>query len=324
VNTDIEKLLRDGMERFTKDVHAPAGLARAATRLHRRRVATRAAVASGTALVTAAAVVAVVTGIGGTGGPAGPARPQARTVAYLISRVETALAGTNLVFRGRTASTGQQTSITWAYGPQNRFEEFTGKGCGHATPGGGVCTHRGGSEPYLAEGTALIGGKLTDAYVTYYNREYSLLPRSGVPASACSTNSALSMGGPPVPTSHWSAFINATLACGAAKVTGHVRIGGMETTKITGTPVKVRLSPRYAKVVYQKWARATWTLYVNPKTYLPVRIYSSTQTFGGPAASTRFASVTDVRWLPPTAANVAKTLITIPPGFHRVNSPASQ
>jgi len=29
-----------------------------------------------------------------------------------------------------------------------------------------------------------------------------------------------------------------------------------------------------------------------------------------------------VRWLPPTAANTAKALVTIPAGFHRVSSPA--
>jgi hypothetical protein len=31
-----------------------------------------------------------------------------------------------------------------------------------------------------------------------------------------------------------------------------------------------------------------------------------------------------VRWLPPTAANIAQALVTIPAGFHHVNSPASQ
>lgn len=326
MNENIEELLRDGMERFTKDVHAPAGLARAATRLHRRRRAARATLAFATAAVIAA-VAAVAAGTGSAPGPAGPGGPQARTAAYVISRVETALAGTNLVFRGRTVSTGQQTSLTWAYGPQNRFEEYWPTTDYRARVVNGQRLWdfppnlRG--QPYLAQGTALIGGKLTGVYVTYYNRKWSLSPQA-IPASACSATSALEMGGPPVPTSHWSAFINATLACGAAKVTGHARTDGMVTTKITGTPVKVKLSPRYAKVVGQKWARATWTLYVNPKTYLPVRIYSSTQTFGGPAASTRFASVTDVRWLPPSAANVAKTLVTIPPGFRQVSSPADQ
>jgi hypothetical protein len=37
-----------------------------------------------------------------------------------------------------------------------------------------------------------------------------------------------------------------------------------------------------------------------------------------------FTSVTDVQWLPPTAANIAKTLVTIPPGFRHVKSLADQ
>jgi hypothetical protein len=34
--------------------------------------------------------------------------------------------------------------------------------------------------------------------------------------------------------------------------------------------------------------------------------------------------VTQVRWLPPTKANIAKALVTIPPGYQQVSSPASQ
>jgi hypothetical protein len=34
--------------------------------------------------------------------------------------------------------------------------------------------------------------------------------------------------------------------------------------------------------------------------------------------------VTDVKWLPPTAANIARTLVTIPAGFRQVSSPADQ
>jgi hypothetical protein len=120
------------------------------------------------------------------------------------------------------------------------------------------------------------------------------------------------------------AFINATLACGAATVTGHVEINRTETTKITGRPVTVKLSKGYGKSVGAKWATARWTLYVNSRTFLPVRIYGSTETFGGPAATHTFSSVTNVRWLPPTAANIAMTLVTIPAGFLRVRSPSDQ
>jgi hypothetical protein len=34
--------------------------------------------------------------------------------------------------------------------------------------------------------------------------------------------------------------------------------------------------------------------------------------------------VIDVQWLPPTRANIAKTLVTIPAGFHQVSSAAQQ
>ena len=187
-----------------------------------------------------------------------------------------------------------------------------------------TCSGHGGSVLAFASGTALVGGKLVGADVTYFDRSYSLSPLRGEPrqANACSTASALVMGGPPMPVGHWSDFIRATLACGAANVTGHVRIDGVDTTKITGVPVTVRLSKGYAGAVRERWARARWILYVNPRTYLPVRMYGSTQTFGGPGRGTLFASVTDVRWLPPTAANTAKALVTIPAGFHRVSSPA--
>ena len=49
-----------------------------------------------------------------------------------------------------------------------------------------------------------------------------------------------------------------------------------------------------------------------------------TETSGSSGGHTRFMSVTNVRWLPPTAANRAKALVTIPPGYHRVSSAASQ
>jgi hypothetical protein len=323
MNTDVEELLRDGMERFTAGVQAPAGLAHRASRLRRQRMAVRAAVACGTAAVTATAVVAVAAGAGSGPAQAGPGKAEARTTAYVISRVENALAGQHLVLRGRTSGGDWGPASSWAYGPQNRFEELTGSDCGHALPNGN-CTHRGGSEPYVAAGNALIGGKLTGVYVTYYNRKWSLLPEGSIPASACSRTGALEMGGPPIPTSNWPAFIHATLACGAATVTGHVQIDGMETLRITGSPITERLKANYAKVIHEKWLSSRWTLYVDPKTYLPVRLSSSGRTYGGPAPSTYSTSVTDMQWLPPNAANIARTLVTIPAGFHQVSSPADQ
>ena len=43
MNTDVEDLLREGMERFTADLRAPAGIIHQAARRQRRRVALRSA-----------------------------------------------------------------------------------------------------------------------------------------------------------------------------------------------------------------------------------------------------------------------------------------
>ena len=176
----------------------------------------------------------------------------------------------------------------------------------------------------MADGTALVGGKLVSAYVTYYNREFSLSRLVPTAARACSTTAALELGGPSTVTSHWPAFIGATLRCGAATVTGHVRVDGVETTKITGKPVTIRLPAAEARDIGEKWTTARWAVYVNPTTYLPVRMEGSSTTFGGRWPSSTSSSVTDVKWLPPTAANIAKTLVTIPAGFRQVSSPADQ
>lgn len=324
MKTDVEELLREGMERFTTGVRAPGGLARAAAHLHRRRLAVRAAVACGTAAVTAAAVIVATGAVSGSSARPAASGAQERAAAYVVKRVENALTGQNLVYRGQVMGSDGEPSIVWAYGPRSRWEEFTGRACGHTGPGG-ECSHRGGSERYLAEGTALVKGKLTNAYVTYFDRKYSLSAiSSSPPPSACATARGLGMGGPLIPTDNWSAFISATLACGAASVTGHVWINGVETTRITGKPVTAGLKRNYAKAVHEEWTRVRWTLYVDPTTYLPVRILGSTATFGGSGGSTLYSLVTNVRWLPPTAANIAKATLTIPAGFHRVSSPANQ
>jgi hypothetical protein len=318
MNGDIEELLREGVDRFTADVQVPVDVvARARTRVRRRRIATRAALACGIAAVTAAAVIAATGGAGVTGGGM-----QARTTAYVVSRVEKALASQHLVLRGQTTGGGWGPSISWAYGPRHRFEELTGSSCGHALPDGS-CTHRGESEPYLAQGTALVGGKLTSVYLSYFNRKWSVISEFIAP-NACSSTGTLEMGGPPPATGNWPAFIKATLACGAATVTGHALIGGVDTLKITGSPVTIKLPQDQAKAYRETWLRERWTLYVNPTTYLPVRLSSSSEMFGGPAPSTRSASVTDMQWLQPTAANIANALVTIPAGFHQASSPADQ
>lgn len=313
---------RESLGKIRMERPVAAVVARARARRRRQWLSGWAAAGA----VAAVAVLLIASGEPGFGQapPAASGRTVgAQTTAYVIKRVESALAHNRMVFRGTSNSMGQ-LSVTWAYGKLNRFEEFTGQECGHALPSG-ACIHRGGSERFLAAGTTFVHGKLTGVYVTYFDRRYSLSHLWAQPPNACSPEAAVAMGGPGVPTAHWPAFIRATIACGAARVTGHVLIDGVETTKITGKPVTVKLSPGYAKVIHQRWARSYWTLFVRPTTYLPVRMSSSTYMFGGPMASYTSSSVTDVRWLPPTHANIAKATVTIPRGFrHWRGSPGNQ
>jgi hypothetical protein len=125
--------------------------------------------------------------------------------------------------------------------------------------------------------------------------------------------------GAPATIYYWPSFIRAALDCGAATVTGHARIDGVETTVITGLPTTARLPAAYAKTIGATRVRVPWTLYVNPTTYLPVRLTGSTETSGGPAGRSVNTEVTDIQWLPATTANIAQTLVAIPAGFPRVN-----
>jgi hypothetical protein len=332
MNGDVEELVREGLDRLTADVGVPAQMvARARTRVRRRKIAARAALACGTAAVTAAAVIAAA-GVGAPRGPGGATNAQA--TAYVIKRVQNALAAENFVIQGQATGSmtvsvhghkvrsSNGTSMSWSYGNRSRFVEFTGRSCGQVTSNG-WCTHRGDSKLYLADGTALIGGKLTGAYVTYFDHKYSLHPLGQLHVKACTRTAQLALGAPAVTMANWPAFIKAMLGCEAATVTGHARIGGVETTVISGS-IDVPLPKGYARTIKETRERVRYTLYVDSATYLPVRTYGSDETYGGANGPTVSASATNVQWLPPTAANIAKALITIPAGYTQVSSPAQQ
>lgn len=309
MNTEFEELVRDSMEWSAADLHVPADLAGRARRAHKRRrqLMVSTAVASGTA-VTAAAVI-LATGVvtrSGTGGVT-----NARTTAYVVKRVENALASANFVIQARgTGITtfrihGRQVRngiggviVSWSYGNRDRTVSFAD------------------GKPDWATGTALIGGRLTGADVNYHNHTYDLWPAARARLKPCTTTAQLVLAGPAVTMPDWPAFLQAMLGCDAATRTGHARIGGRETTVISGS-ADVALSKGYGRTVRAKRVRVRYALYVDPATYLPVREYGSLETYGGAAGPTSNTFVTDVRWLHPTPANTAMALVTIPAGFHQ-------
>jgi hypothetical protein len=107
------------------------------------------------------------------------------------------------------------------------------------------------------------------------------------PAPAfCSPGVAIGAGG-------WPQFIRNQLSCGAYTLAGRQQVDGVDAVKITGND--------------QVGLQALW---VDPKTYLPVRVISQYEQ-------------TDFRWLSPTASILAGLKLTVPRGFREIRPPSS-
>ena len=91
MNTDLQDLLREGLDRLTAGASVPDGLVgRAQQHNRRRRIKVRAAIAAGTAVAAAAAAVTVGMAAGQKTPGSAPVRTQ--TIADVATRTEQALA----------------------------------------------------------------------------------------------------------------------------------------------------------------------------------------------------------------------------------------
>jgi hypothetical protein len=95
----------------------------------------------------------------------------------------------------------------------------------------------------------------------------------------------------------WATQLRAAAACGLYRVVGRQLVNGVRAIKLE-------------MVIQGRIARADGqTFWVDPSTYLPLRMESR---------GSQSSVVSDFRWLPPTAANVAKVQVPIPAGFTKV------
>jgi len=269
--------------------------------------------------VTAAGTVAAVTAgalIVARGAQHGPA-PQIRTDAYVVTRVERALASpgvSNDVSFARTVyqprvtlepaapdemilmsgpSTNSpwsvRSTVRWTYHRTARFSGFTSVGrpvfdwqtTGSGAPGFTAVNYRS---------------------KTWWRASLSAMPRlvkpatghggqngADQPASVRCARNALIAG----PDTGWPTRIRDGLKCGAYMLDGRQRIDGINAVKLS-------------------MLGGAGTLWVDPATYLPVR---DAIDLGG------VQEQTDFRWLPPTRANLAQLQVKIPAGFTRVPPP---
>jgi hypothetical protein len=277
--------------------------------LSRTAVAGAAAIAAVTALVIA---LVVPSGHGGTSARHAGRPLQALTAAYVIGRTETALSAaasgdwvvhvhTSYGSKGRTIldfdngySLAAQQQDTWYHGPDSngplRSQGFTAAG-----------------QPVFDSGVVQTPDVYTTTVVDYQARIWwreaqHVTPWTPTPASALTCgdvqNFAVSMD----PT-YWAADIRKSLACGQFTTSGSEQVDGINAIKLT--PVRPGVM-----------AAALW---VDPSTYLPMRVAVEMRSPGIHRVFAR--TMEDVQWLPPTAANLAKLTVPVPPGFAQVPAP---
>ncbi len=307
MNGPVEDLLREGLDRLTADARVPAGLA-AKARAHQRhkKIAVRTVLACGTASVAAAALMAA----------AGPGRAvratstiQARTTAYVIGRVENALAQTRLVLQTSYSFSPAFPAITqWDYRGNFRMVQS-----GYMPAAVGLPWARG--QVSFGVGTATINGKRAYVQIDYRHHEWYATPGVGFVPTACSIRPAWAEDGGPA---NWVTYIRQALSCGQFKVAGHGLVNGRQTIRLTGSSTDPNWWAGLPHAEGRGALHVNATLYVDPSTYLPVRVIWSNWSEAVVGKPLHGVVHEDIRMLPPTPRNIARAGVTVPAGFRRM------
>jgi hypothetical protein len=320
MNTDVENLLREGMERFTRDLRAPAGLTLQVARRRRRRLALRSI--AGSAAVLAAGAVALVAVV-----VPGVAENPAVASASVVKRVDKALSVAEpgeiaqMTVTTSGAGPGIATKTTkvkeWSYGDQWRSVSYSaagqpvydegssnssvytlvsyltrtwarqrglGRPVGLAQPGEPLAGQRPAGNRVVPRGARVLGPmgcRPTGA-------AGPLLLQPGLPGIGFSGKA------PPVTAAR---ALRAAISCGIFAVAGRDRVDGIDAIELKSRPGSL----------------VTETIWVRPGTDLPVRLVARSAP-GQPA----FRMTANITWLQPTAQNLAELTVPIPAGFRRV------
>jgi hypothetical protein len=309
MNGAVEDLLREGLDRLTADVQVPPGMTGwARSHLRRRKIAVRAALAGGAAVVTAAAVVAA-TAPGQD--PTGPV--QARTAAYVLTRVANALATTNKVIQTETVFSAPYPPVMgWNYRSDMRLVQS-----GYIRPSLVPDMPWAQGRVHWDVGTTRIHGRRIYAQIDYSHHQWANAGILGFPPNACTVRLDIVEFNDPA---NWPAYVRQALSCGLFKVVGHALIGGVQAIKLTGSTTNRHFWSQLPHPEGRGPFRVDATLYVNPKTYLPMLVIWQNRTHyrdGRPLDGTERQQITA---LPASAGNIAKANVTVPAGFRKVPS----
>jgi hypothetical protein len=310
MNGAVEDLLREGLDRLTADVQMPPGVTdRARTRLRRKKVAVRAALAGGVVAVTAAAVVAATLPGKDLAGSL-----QARTAAFVISHVEKALTTNKVVQTGTTFSATFPPVLGWSHG--NAFRQIQS---GYIKPALMPQSPWAQGRVSWGVGTAKLHGKQVYVQIDYRHHEWYRSPPMDFAPDACTTRLDIVEFNLPA---NWAPYLRNALSCGMFKVTGHAWVGGVRTIKLTGSQTDPHFWGNRPGAAGLGPMRVDVTFYVNPATYFPVLAMWHNSSHWKNGRVMRGTVRQEISLLPPTPGNKAKAEITVPAGFRKVHSDA--
>jgi hypothetical protein len=298
---DVEDLLREGMERFTSDLRAPAGMTRRATRRRRRRLALRSTAGVATALAAAAVALVVVEVPGaGTGGSAVASASVVKRVDNALSAAQPGdLARMTVTTHSVSAFGGPAVTTTaeeWSYRDQWRSVVYSSAGRPLYDEGFASSvytlvndqTRTWARETGLGRAAETPYGPVSCGLVPVPGRAAPQLFQPGLPGMGFSASS------PPVAAAK---DLRTAVSCGRLVVVGRQRVGGAEATELTSQPGSL----------------ISETVWVSPGTYLPMRVVVRSD-IGQPVVRL----TADITWLQPTKRNLANLTVPIPAGFRRV------
>jgi hypothetical protein len=288
MSTDFEERLRADMRQV--QVRPRPGLAREA---HRRYARSRRRTAFAVAATGTAAAVA-----GATAGFALTARTAdtgpIETTASVVSHVSAALAATDAIGNTTAQYSGPGATgvsfdrvVEWEFGDQTRqlFESSSG-------------------QPIVDNSARPEDGRGEIISVHYPDRDWMsvTVPSSELPRPSGGHNRCEDNFFGQNTAADWRQIIAAGLKCGMFTVAGRQWVDGVDAIKLTG----------------HNTAAGT-TIWVDPSSYLPVRLTAQLQLYAGGNEKQNATLTIGFRWLPPTRANLKELTAPIPKGFRKVS-----
>src|SRR5580693_4926936 len=325
MSTDLQDLLREGLDRLTAGATAPDGLVgRAQQHNRQRRTKIRAAIAAGTAVAAAAAAVTV--SLAATGSKPGSAPVHTQTIADVATRTERALVAA--IDKGKAIQVERATGRNLTFGltlvvqsgppSQLGVVSVPPDGLGQVTAQQEVTWRY--RDVFMEQGLSASGR------LVYVNSNSLVAGPSGkrvpenygaaFPARIRWRTAIGGVSGPgpglncqnvPSPYPSWPASITKALSCGLFTLGGRQQMDGVNAMTLLSRP--------------QRGEDFRLALWVNPATYLPVRMSVTYQ----PGSARAQQLVYDFRFLPPTPANLAQLRAAIrhgriPASFRRLPS----